>query len=93
MEYGPPSGATGSSSGAWTALITTPTERDIAIEPGFYLDDYRMFHFASGAIANQGDYIQIAGTQDYYWVTGTHSWYVVGMIAKERILGRRIKTQ
>jgi hypothetical protein len=79
-------------SGAFTVIITTPSERDVAIEPGFYLDDYRQFHFASGAIANQGDYIMIAGTNDFYWVTGTHSWYVVGTICKERVLGRRIKT-
>ena len=79
-------------SGAYQSLITSPSEKDVAIEPGYYLDDYRQFHFASGAIANQGDYIQIAGTNDNYWVTGTHSWYVVGTICKERILGRRIKT-
>lgn len=82
------------SSGAFTALITSPTQRDIMIEPGHYLADDRFFHIASGAgaVANQFDWVQIAGTNDYYVISEIVSWYVVGTIPKLRIHGRRIKT-
>ncbi len=73
-------------------IITSPKERDILIEPGHYVDEYRQFHLASGAIINQYDWLKIDGTNDYYVVTEHCSWYVVGLIAKERVLGRRIKT-
>ena len=79
-------------SGAVTAAITSPSERDILIEPGHYVDEYRQFHFASGAVVNQYDYIKIDGTSDYYVATENCTWYVDGIIPKERVLGRRIKT-
>lgn len=82
------------SSGAFTALITTPTQRDVMMEPGHYLAEDRFFHIASGAgaVANQFDWVQIAGTGDFYVVSENVSWYIVGQIPKLRILGRRIKT-
>lgn len=78
-------------SGAVTAFITSPRQRDMLIEPGRYLQDDRLFHVASGAIANQFDYVQIAGTGDFYVVSEIPAWVFQGGQIKERIHGRRIK--
>lgn len=78
-------------SGAYTALVTSPSEKDFFMEAGTYIDEYRQFHVASGAVANFYDLILLAGTGDYFTVSNVCSWYVQGGQIRQRILGRRVK--
>lgn len=78
-------------SGAWQAQVTTPSEKDIFMEAGTYVDQYQMFHIASGAVANQYDMVLQVGTGDYFIVSEVCSWYMQGSQVRQRILGRRVK--
>jgi hypothetical protein len=79
------------SSGAYKAIVTNPTERDMMDVGGHYVDQDRMFHIASGAVANQFDYVQLASTGDFFVVSEVCDWYMAGTQHLQRIKGRRIK--
>lgn len=78
-------------SGSVTAKVTNPSQTDMMSDPGHYLQDDRIFHVASGAVANQFDYIQLAGTGDTYVISEIPNHYVAGVQVWERIVGKRIK--
>jgi hypothetical protein len=78
-------------SGAVTGKITNPSEQDVMIEPGHYLDEYKVFHIASGVVVNQYDMVKPAGTGDYFIVTEPCSYYTDGVQTRERIQARRTK--
>lgn len=78
-------------SGAVTAKVTNPSQRDMMAEPGHYLQDDRIFHIASGTVVNQFDYLKLAGTGDAYVITEIPTHYVSGVQVFEKLVGRRIK--
>lgn len=79
------------SSGAYQAQITSPRTADMIAEPGRYLQSDRFFHIASGAVVQQWDQVQVAGTGDFYVVSEIVGWDVQGGQVRQRLLGRRIK--